>query len=363
MADLLKDIYTKKTLQEVANAFQAVYPAFPVKEFLMKTMDETWGELGIKARGRKISLSLGECLPDDYREAVNIVDQVAPSLSGGALGLFVPDFVEVYGQAEEDWDITIQMLEKYTQYWSSEMAVRPLILRQEERMMAQMNAWAQHENEHLRRLASEGCRPLLPWSTPLHSFKKDPTPVLQILEQLKADPSAYVRKSVANNLNDISKNQPERVVQLAKDWYGENERTNWVVKHGCRTLLKQAHPEVLAIFGYGDAKLIEVQDFVVQTPVISIGEEVTFSFTIKAKEAMKVRIEYGIDYVKANGKCNRKIFKLSEINLPRNEEKQYIRNHSLADVSVRKHYPGVHNLALIINGVIMEEQDFQVLNK
>lgn len=116
MADLLKDIYTEKTLQEVANAFQAVYPAFPAKKFLTKTMDKTWEELGIKARGRKISLSLGECLPDDYREAVKIVDQAAPSLSGGLLGLFVPDFVEVYGQAEEDWDITIQMLEKYTQY-------------------------------------------------------------------------------------------------------------------------------------------------------------------------------------------------------------------------------------------------------
>lgn len=363
MADLLKDIYTEKTLQEVANAFQAVYPAFPAKDFLTKTMDKTWEEQGIKARGRKISLSLGECLPDDYREAVKIVDQAAPSLSGGLLGLFVPDFVEVYGQAEEEWDITIQMLEKYTQYWSSEMAVRPLIIHQEERMMAQMNAWAQHENEHLRRLASEGCRPLLPWSQPLDGFKKDPTPVLQILEKLKADPSAYVRKSVANNLNDISKNQPELVIQLAKDWYGKNEGTDWVVKHGCRTLLKQAHPEVLAIFCYGDAELIEIWNFTIQTPVISIGEEVIFSFTIKAKEAMKIRLEYGVDYVKANGKRNRKVFKLSEINLKENKDKHYTRKHSLANVSVRKHYAGIHGLVLIINGVVMEEQDFQVLNK
>ncbi|MGM0214585.1 DNA alkylation repair protein [Enterococcus sp. AZ109] len=360
MAELLKDIYTEESLREMAGIFQSIDPTFPVEHFLAKTIDETWLELGIKGRMRKITLSLGECLPADYHEALAILDQAAPLLSSGLFGLFVPDFVEVYGQAEADWAVSIQALEKYTQYWSSEMAVRPFIINHEERMMAQMNAWAKHENEHVRRLASEGCRPLLPWSQPLTKYKEDPTPVLQLLEQLKADPSAYVRKSVANNLNDISKHQPELIVQLAKDWYGENDRTNWIVKHGCRTLLKQGNREVLALFGYGDSSAIEVQDFKLETKEVVIGEAITFSFTVLAKKDSKVRLEYGIDYMKANGKSSRKIFQLSAISLKANEAKFYRRKHSLKNVSVRKHYPGTHSVTLIVNGTEQGTLNFEV---
>lgn len=360
MAELLKNVYTAESLQEAAEIIQAVYPAFPVEEFLAKTMDETWEELGIKGRVRKITLSLEECLPADYREALAILDEIAPKLSGGLFGLFVPDFVEVYGQREADWVLSIQAMEKYTQYWSSEMAVRPFIINHEERMMAQMNAWARHENEHVRRLASEGCRPLLPWSQPLTKYKQDPRPVLELLEQLKADPSAYVRKSVANNLNDISKNQPELITQLAKEWYGENEQTNWIVKHGCRTLLKKGNREVLEIFGYGDSSAVEVKDFTLETEEVSIGEAVTFAFTLITKKDTKVRLEYGIDYMKANGKPSRKIFQLSAIAMQEGEEKFYQRSHSFKNVSVRKHYPGTHSVTLIVNGTERGTWDFEV---
>ena len=111
-------------------------------------------------------------------------------------------------------------------YSTAEFAVRPFIIKHEARMIAQMTAWTEHDNEHVRRLASEGCRPALPWGQALTSFKKDPSPVLQILERLKADPSLYVRKSVANNLNDISKTHPDLITELARDWYGKNEHTD-----------------------------------------------------------------------------------------------------------------------------------------
>jgi len=230
-------------------------------------------------------------------------------------------------------------------------------------MMAQMYVWSKHDNEHVRRLSSEGCRPALPWGQALNKYKKDPTPVLPILEQLKADPSLYVRKSVANNLNDISKTHPDLVVKLAKDWYGKNEYTNWIVKHGCRTLLKKGNREALAIFGCDDVASVVVDDFTLETKSISTGEEITFSFVITAKEGTKARLEYGIDYVKSNGKRNRKIFKISEVSLKENEKKFYTKKHSFADVSTRKHYPGIHSVTLIVNGVEQGVLDFELLRK
>ncbi|EML9211866.1 DNA alkylation repair protein [Clostridioides difficile] len=357
MPELLKNMYNRESLYEVAVAIQSVYNSFKVDEFIKSTMDETWNNLELKARCRKISMSLGMYLPEDYKEALSILEK---SVTGFYFAFFFPDFVEVYGQDDINWDLSISALERNTEYWSSEFAVRAFIIKDEERMMAQMRKWSKHKSEHVRRLASEGCRPQLPWGQAISKFKKDPTPVLPILEQLKTDTSTYVQKSVANNLNDISKTHPDLVISLAKDWYGKNKSTNWIVKHGCRTLLKKGNRDVLALFGYDDTTSINLQDFTLETTSISIGEDLTFSFNILAKKATKTRLEYGIDYIKSNGKRNRKIFKISEVSLKENEKKSYMKKHSFADVSVRKHYPGIHSIAIIINGIEKDKLDFEL---
>ena len=349
MPDLLKNMLNPKSLREFALTIQSAYKSFQVDEFLKSVMDETWDDLELKARGRRICLNLGKYLPADYKKAIGIINDVVAKCSGFFCIIF-PDFVEVYGQDTQYWDISIKALEKYTQYSSSEWAVRPFIINHEERMMAQMYAWSKHENEHVRRLSSEGCRPQLPWAQSLPEFKKDPAPILPILEQLKTDPSLYVRESVANNLNDISRTHPKLIAKLAKSWYGKNEYTNWIVKHGCRTLLKKGNRDVLAIFGYQDVTSIDVTGFKVKAKSVSIGDDITFSFEIFAKKATKARLEYGIDYVKSNGKRNRKIFQISEISLKKNEKKSYSKKHSFADLSTRKHYPGIHSIAFIVNG-------------
>ncbi|MCP8333011.1 DNA alkylation repair protein [Clostridioides difficile] len=357
MPELLKNMYNRESLYEVAVAIQSVYNSFKVDEFIKSTMDETWNNLELKARCRNISMSLGMYLPEDYKEALSILEK---SVTGFYFAFFFPDFVEVYGQDDVNWDLSISALERNTKYWSSEFAVRAFIIKDEERMMAQMCKWSKHKNEHIRRLASEGCRPQLPWGQAISKFKKDPTPVLPILEQLKTDTSTYVQKSVANNLNDISKTHPDLVISIAKDWYGKNKSTNWIVKHGCRTLLKKGNRDVLALFGYDDTTSINIQDFTLETTSISIGENLTFSFKILAKKATKTRLEYGIDYVKSNGKRNKKIFKISEVSLKENEKKSYMKKHSFADVSVRRHYPGIHSITIIINGVEKGKLDFEL---
>ena len=363
MADLLKNMFNEKYLRDIALDIKEVYNLFQVEEFIESTLDETWDTLELKARIRQITLNLGKFLPSDYKEAILIIDKVIVKQGSWLDGfcMFFPDFVEVFGQDEANWDISIAALERYTPYASAEFAVRPFIINHEEAMMEQMYAWSGSGNEHVRRLASEGCRPALPWGQALTKYKKDPAPILPILEKLKADSSLYVRKSVANNLNDISKTHPELVVQLAKKWYGKNDNTDWIIKHGCRTLLKKGNSEALAIFGFCNGESIDILDFKIDSKSIAIGDSFNFSFTISTKEVVKVRLEYGIDFVKSNGKQSRKIFQISEIMLKAKEVKNYTKNHSFADLSTIKHYPGTHGIALIVNGVEQGRLDFELV--
>ena len=359
MAELWKNMYNPETLGKLASYIQAAYSSFKADEFIESIMDETWEDLELKDRVRQITLNMGKFLPEDYETAIGIIDKVIAKCDT-FWGGFCTDYVEVYGQDEENWDISINALERYTEYASAEFAVRPFIIKHEKRMMAQMYVWSKHENEHIRRLSSEGCRPQLPWGQSLPSFKKDPAPILPILMELKTDPSLFVRKSVANNLNDISKTNPDFVAKLAKDWYGKSELTDWIIKHGCRTLLKNGNRDVLAIFGYHDASSIDITNLTLGTKSISIGEDITFSFTLLTTEATKIRLEYGVDYMKSNGKRNRKIFQISEITLKDNQKKPYTRKHSFADVSTRKHYPGTHSITLIVNGAERGTLDFEL---
>lgn len=357
----LKNSINGDTIHHDALIIKSVYNDFPVEEFVNETVDNSWDDLEMMARGRKITESLIKYLPSDYKKALSIIDKVVDdyAMDIQVMGMSFPNYVEIYGLDEAKFDLSVAALEKYTTYWSSEFSVRPFIIKYQSRMMSQMYKWSKHENEHVRRLSSEGCRPQLPWAQALKSFKEDPSPVLPILEQLKTDQSQYVRKSVANNLNDISKTHPQLVANLAKEWYGQNQDTDWIVKHGCRTLLKKGNRDVLAIFGYSD-KGIDVDGLSLDAYSISIGEDMVFSFTVKVKEDTKVRIEYGIDYVKANGKRNRKIFQISESMLKGDTPKDYSKKHSFANVSTRKHYPGTHSLTLIFNGVEKGTSDFEL---
>ncbi len=361
MPEPLKNVYTYTSLRTVAVDLHAVYNAFAIDEFLCAVFNEAWDTLELKARIHHISVALRQFLPTDYGIALSIIDQVVMNHAQGSLGfgLFFPTFVELYGQNEEHWDLSMRALRRYTPHASAEFAVRVFIIKNPERMMAQMMAWANDPDEHVRRLASEGCRPALPWGQALTCFKKDPTPLLPLLHQLKADPSPYVRKSVANNLNDISKTHPDLVLNLSKKWYGKEARTDWIVKHANRTLLKKGHPEALALFGFNSHGGV-VSDFGLNQSILALGKAVTFSFSVTAPVSAKVRLEYGVEYVKSSGKHSRKIFQISEITLKAGETRVYTKKHSFMDLSTRKHYAGTHTLTLIVNGVEQERAEFEL---
>ncbi|WP_232436415.1 DNA alkylation repair protein [Paenibacillus rubinfantis] len=249
MADTLKSMYNEAFLCSFGNKVKGAYAPFEVERFVAEVMDDTWDSLELKARMRQITLKLGALLPPSFEKALAVLYAIDETCEGFPY-LFFPDFVEVFGSAETDWTLAMQALERFTAKSSAEFAVRSFIERDPERMMRQMAAWAEHDNEHVRRLASEGCRPRLPWGQALLMFKRDPGPILPILERLKADPSLYVRKSVANNLNDIAKDHPDLVLELARRWKDTHPHTDWIVRHGCRTLIRRGGPEALELFGY-----------------------------------------------------------------------------------------------------------------
>ena len=355
MAEALKDMYNEEFLRGFSAKVHAVYNAFDTEKFVSKVMDSTWAELALKGRMRRIAEMFEGCVPPRYEEALEILFSIAEEC-GGFPYLFFPEFVALYGQGDEHWDLSMKALERFTMLSSAEFAVRPFIMKNTVKMMAQMEEWAKHPNEHVRRLASEGCRPRLPWGEALVVFKRDPAPVLRILDMLKADPSLYVRKSVANNLNDIAKDHPDVVIQIVRRWQGVQKDTDWILRKGCRSLISKSHPEAMALFGYGETmgktSLTTTATLCVRPLEIKIGEscELGYELAIREGAPVHIRIEYGIDFVKLRGRISRKKFLLADKTVAGGVHLTGRRTHQWSDLTTRRHYPGVHHIVLLVNG-------------
>lgn len=372
MAEPLKHIYDGLFLEEFSDKMSGAWPDFDRERFLGLTRGSDWETLELKARTRRITESLGAVLPAEFRQALDVLYLVDESCTGFPY-LFFPDFVELFGRSDTDFEHSMEALERFTQRSSAEFAVRPFILERPEELVRQLLSWAKHPSEHVRRLASEGSRPRLPWAPALPMFKQDPTPVLPVLERLKADPSLYVRKSVANHLNDIAKDHPELVIAIAKRWKGESPLTDWIVRHACRTLIKRADPAIMELFGYAEAgpdatPLVSEAVLSLSRPSLSIGEEVqlTFVFTPDAangNQPLKLRVEYGIDFVKSAGSTSLKRFLLSDRAFAPGIRVEGTRTHRFADLSTRKHYAGNHGVTLWVNGVEVARTELLVTDE
>lgn len=357
MPEPLKNCYNTQFIQSLANELAQSYADFDQQGFVEYIFDKKWADRELKARMRHISGAFVVFIPLEYVQILNVLKTIKPKALGFEY-MFLPDFVECFGL--DDYQHSVDALAYFTQFASAEFAVRAFIKQDSHKMMAQMRVWANSDDEHLRRLASEGCRPRLPWACALPEFKQEPSLILPILQVLKNDNSLYVRRSVANNINDIAKDNPEIVVKIAQDWLGENSEVDWVVKHGCRTLLKQANPEIMALFGWEKPTGIIVQDFKI-SPLINFGGVLEFCFKLCSKQEKlgKLRLEYGIDFMKKNGKTSRKIFKISETNTTQ-DEKIISKKHNFKTISTRIYYPGKHQLAIIVNGVELDCLPFEL---
>jgi len=311
--------------------------------------DDDFDDRELLSRMHHVTACMRQTLPGSYRKALTVLKKAVPDVTGFE-AMCLPDFVERYGL--DDWDRSLPAMAHFTKYSSSEFAIRPFILADQPRALAYLERLAGNRNARIRRFASEGCRPRLPWAMALPPLKKDPAPILPILETLKDDDDDSVRRSVANNLNDISKDNPEFALAVCERWHGTTPNTDWIVKHACRTLLKAGNKRAMLLFGFADPARISVEDLRFEPRQIAIGDTVGFAATlrVRTRQACKVRLEYAVYFVKARGKTSRKVFKISEKSVTPGRH-SLRKLHSFADQSTRKHYPGKHEMAIIVNGV------------
>lgn len=363
---LLKDLYSLKFYKGIALCMEETIPGFSTSSFLKLIYTPAFEEMELKARMKHTAVALHHFMPAGYNESINLLTALIESLRNHGFWqerlemMFLPNYIEVYGL--DDLNTSIRGMEVATQYVSCEFAIRPFLLKYQDEMMKQMLAWTTHENDRVRRLATEGCRPRLPWGLSVPALKKDPGSIIPILENLKQDPSESVRRSVANNLNDISKDHPDLVVEIARNWKGKSKEIDAVIKHGCRTLLKQGHAKVMSDYGLNNEGVI-FKGFEVLTPVVKIGEALTFQFNVSntGEKAKTIRLEYAVYYMKANGQLAKKVFKISERNYEAGKNIKILRNQSFKLITTRKFYIGKHELSIVINGIEYEKAGFEIV--
>jgi len=365
MASPLKDLYSPAFYNRLSSALTVAIPDFDTQKFNQNIFVTQFDSMELKERMKHTAKVLHHFLPESYPQTIILLQKTIEQLRVQGIGedglayMFLPDYIETYGI--DDFENSVEALEFVTQFVSCEFAVRPFILKYGNKMILKMQQWSLHESHKVRRLASEGSRPRLPWAMGIPFLKKDPASILPILENLKNDPSEYVRRSVANSLNDIAKDHPQIVLNMAKSWSGLSAETDALIKHGSRTLLKQGHPEILKHYGLDDAGIV-LKDFKLLTPVVKIGESLAFSFSILNENhaAQKVRLEYAVYYKKQNGQNTKKVYKISERIYPAGAEISIIRKQKFILITTRKFYLGDHQVAVIINGAERAPVSFEL---
>jgi 3-methyladenine DNA glycosylase AlkC len=366
MAEPLKYMYNPHFFEAIVPFLRRHLPNFDQREFILRVFNNTWPDLELKERVRHITFVLHHFLPDHFPEACSILVNLAEDIRKSGLReqgfemIFLPDYIEVFGRKYPDE--SLEAFETITLLVSAEFAVRPFLLSNPEKTFKKMLQWSESEHAHLRRLSSEGCRPRLPWAMGIPALKNDPTPILAILEKLKNDPSEYVRRSVANNLNDIAKDHPDLVISVAEAWKGISEQTDRIIKHGCRTLLKKGRHDVLAMHGFNPASKASIKALALAGNKIKVGENLDFGFDFVNREKAEAnfRLEYAIDYITATGKKSRKVFRIAENTFLPGEKVNIRRKQSFRNFTTRKHFKGPHMLTIMANGKKMAEAEFLV---
>lgn len=355
----LKHIFNHARLEHFAGETAAIWPAFDRRRFLAIAANDL-DALGIMQRMRQVAEAFAATLPDDYGRALAILEELAPRIGHGFASISLAEFVAIRGMGE--FDRSMEALACFTRFGSAEFAIRHFLLRDLDRTLGVMRAWTGSDNEHVRRLASEGARPRLPWSFQLKDLVANPAKSLPILRQLKADPSLYVRKSVANHLNDISKDHRDWLLKELEGWDQNIPQTAWIVKQAARTLVKKGDPAALALIGATGEALARVDAFELSPRALGLGDRLAIQATITSigSERQKIVADYAIHYVKANGKPSRKVFKLKTLDLDPGQTIKLAISQTIRDFTTRKHFAGHHQVDLMLNGQISARDGFDL---
>ncbi|WP_404959555.1 DNA alkylation repair protein [Streptomyces sp. 147326] len=301
-------------------------------------------------------------LPEDWPgfEAVVRTALADPGFEGW-MTFPVNEAVAVRGL--EVFEPGLALLHDLTSRLTAESAVRPFLRADPARALAVVQKWTDDPDPHVRRLASEGTRPRLPWAPQLPAFVADPRPALPVLDALYRDESAYVRRSVSNHLNDISRDHPALAVETAARWLsGPTGTTDRVVRHGLRTLIKAGRPEALTLLGHSPDVPVTVLGPEVTTPRVAVGEYLVFDYAVTNTGTLPAElvVDYVVHHTKANGTRTPKVFKLLTRALAPGESLSGTKRHSFKPITTRRYHSGEHLVQLQVNGRVRGEAGFSL---
>lgn len=352
----MKHWFDEAFYRRTAAQLAALHTRFDRKRFLAHALAGL-DELELMARLHRTAEAFHLALPIPLAGQLDVLRAHAPQIGHNFVTIW--PCAHVAAQGLDQPDLALPALRDLTRHGSAEFAVRPFLVRDLAGTLAVMRKWADSDDEHVRRLASEGCRPRLPWGLRLQALVADPRPALPILETLRADPSLYVRKSVANHLNDIAKDHPELVLDVVSAWDRRDARTAWIVKHGLRTLVKKGHPRALALFGAGAAP--KVRATIATSPRrIQIGDTIAFSAKIvsDSSRTQSLIVDYVVHYARASGRASAKVFKWTALDLAPGGSLELTKRQTIRDFTTRRHHAGRHRVELQINGRRLAETAF-----
>jgi 3-methyladenine DNA glycosylase AlkC len=360
---ILKEIYNQHFFELFSASIIKFQPNFNQKEFLSLASNSSWKQQELKQRMNLISKSLHQNLGENFEKNILILKKVAcdvtlPNHLIPGLSLVVlANYVENFGL--DNFEISLDALEYFTKFGSSEFAIRPFLIRYEKETLKKLWQFSKSNNYHVRRLASEGSRPRLPWGIGLPEFKKNPALIIPILENLLDDPQEYVRRSVANNLNDICKDNPDIALNLARKWLNKNEHRQKLVSHGIRTMLKKGDQKALKLFGFHSAENYSIEKFIIKKPAIKIGENLEFSFSLEVTNPSKIRLEYVIYFLRKDQKFSKKIFQITQKTFDCGNF-IFQKRHSFRIITTKKYYAGIQQIGLVINGKEVNKKEFKL---
>lgn len=367
----LKDhLFNAERVDFLARQFSAAVPGFDEAGFIRAVMQRL-NELELKQRIVHIAETLEKFLADDFTVAVKQIlaalpPELDPTKTDDDFGDFIiaplGEFVARRGMAAKHVAISLKALQELTKRFSMEDAVRRFINAHPEKTLAALKKWSNDRNYHVRRLVSEGTRPRLPWSGRLSIQHTVPLP---LLDQLHADATRYVTRSVANHLNDIAKLDPALVLSTLQRWRKQGkqrpEELAWICRHALRTLIKQGHIETLEFLGLRTNPKVSVTEIELKQSTIAAGETLEFTIEITAHRDESLVIDYVIDFVKANGRSSSKVFKAKKLSLKRGECVTITKRHPLkANATTYRLFPGTHHLTIQINGAAAVGTAFEI---
>jgi 3-methyladenine DNA glycosylase AlkC len=368
MAEPLKNFYGPEIPARIASMISAVHPDFPSARFVSDAR-KGLEALELLPRGWHIAHALHRHLPADFETAAAILERsLGPPLTktegnGMAPFLYLPHVFYVAQYGSDHLEASLDLQYALTRRFSAEYSIRVFLDRHPEQTLARLRVWARDPDVHVRRLVSEGTRPRLPWAPRLRAFENNPRPVLELLELLKDDPEPYVRRSVANHLNDIGKDNPPLLLEICRRWSidASDERRS-LIRHALRSAVKRGESGALKILGYGKAPNVRVEHVTISPRRAPIGASVRLSFELvnSARRTQSLLVDYRVFFVKADASTSPKVFKLKTVELKARESAQLSSRIALRQMTTRKHYPGEHRVEVIVNGVAFPAGSFIV---